>query len=96
MSVKPQTKLMKLVCKRAALMRAPYHNPPWTTHQISHVHKKEKNVYKVKQTSKTINKIKKVTQQTSLPIEKVRMIEQYNFLHVKYLLIDYNCCISFP
>ncbi|CAF2938540.1 unnamed protein product, partial [Rotaria sp. Silwood2] len=95
MSVKPQTKLMKLVCKRAALMDEPYRQPPWTTHQMSHVNKKESNVHKVKQTFKSINKIKKITQQTLLTTEKVRMIEQYNFLHAKYLLIDNNCFMFF-
>jgi hypothetical protein len=75
MSVKPQTKLMKFVCKQAALMREPYHNPPWTTHQINNVHKKETNVKKLNQTSKSINKIKRITPKTSSPNEKVRMIE---------------------
>jgi hypothetical protein len=95
MTDKIQSKLMKLVCKQAALMREPYRNPPLTTHQINNVHKKGINVKKLNQTSKCNNKIKKMTQKTSSPIEKVRTIEQYNFLHVKCLLIDYNCFISF-
>lgn len=94
MSVKPQTKLMKLVCKRARLMREPYLNPPWMTQKINHVHEKETNVKKINQTSKLTKKTKKLTQKSSSPIEKVRMIKGYNFLQVKYLLIDYNCFIS--
>ncbi len=62
MSVEPQTELMKLVCKQAALMREPYRNPPLTTHQINNVHKKEINVKKLNQTSKSKNKIKRMTQ----------------------------------
>jgi len=60
MTDKPQTKLMKLVCERAVLMREPYRNPPLTTHQINNVHKKEINVKKLNQTSKSNNKIKKL------------------------------------
>lgn len=31
MARQKQTKLMKMICKRAAAMRAPYHQAPWTS-----------------------------------------------------------------
>ncbi|CAF1474051.1 unnamed protein product [Adineta steineri] len=71
MSAKPLTKWMKLVCKRAQFQREQYRQPPWTSHQMSHVNKKETNVHRVKQKSNKINKIQKVNQQMSFPNEKL-------------------------
>ena len=56
---KSQTKLMQLVAKRAAAMREPFRNSPWTD-QMSHTNKKPLVVNKSKQISqsKTKSKIK--------------------------------------
>ncbi|CAF1440209.1 unnamed protein product [Adineta steineri] len=69
-SAKPLTKLVKLVCKRAQFHREQYRQPPWTSHQMSHVNKTETNVHRIEQKSKKINKVQKVNQQMSFPNEK--------------------------
>ncbi|CAF1485679.1 unnamed protein product [Adineta ricciae] len=63
MSIKQQTKMMKMVCRQAALMRAPYHSPPWLRHAANNVEKKEKIS---SQTSKSMNKKKKLKQHHQL------------------------------
>ncbi len=54
---KSQTKLMKLVTKRAAVMREPFRNSAWTN-QISHTKKKPLAVNKSKQISQPKEKSK--------------------------------------
>jgi len=53
---KSQTKLMKLVTKRAAAMREPFRNSAWTN-QISHTKKKPLVVNKSKQICQSKKKI---------------------------------------
>jgi hypothetical protein len=90
-----QTKLFKLVCKQVALMREPYRNSRWTTNQINQTNKKVPSVHKMKQRSQSDNTVKRIVRQTSSSIKKVCMIEEYIFLYIKHLLIDYYCSISF-
>ncbi|CAF0919450.1 unnamed protein product [Adineta ricciae] len=65
MFIKPQTKMMRMVCKQASSMREPYRNPPWLTHAGSNVDRQEKNVKKETQTPKSINKKTSKIQATS-------------------------------
>jgi hypothetical protein len=57
MTSKSQTKLLKLVCKRAELLRAPYRVSSWAT-KIS---QKDKKSSIIKQTQKKIPSIKSST-----------------------------------
>ncbi len=91
-----ETKLFKLVCKRAASMRERYRSSHWTTNQIKKGNIKKTSVNETKQKSESIGKIKKyVRQSSSSSIEKVCIVERYTSLYLKHLLTDYYCSISF-
>jgi hypothetical protein len=90
-----ETKLFKLVCKRATSMRERYRSSHWTTNQIKKENIKKTSVNKTKQKSESIGEIKKYVRQSSSSIEKVCIIEGYTSLYLQHLLTDYYCSISF-
>jgi hypothetical protein len=81
---KPQTKLMQLVCKRAALMRECYRGSSCDTDKKVQTNKNVSicSINKTKQTSQFNNKVKRNVPHASFSIEKVCMNEGYISLHV--------------
>ncbi|CAF1440425.1 unnamed protein product [Adineta steineri] len=65
MSDRPQTMLMKLVFKRAPVMREPYRGSHWTIIETSKINKKESSVHKRKEKAESLNKTNKIVQKTS-------------------------------
>ena len=58
-----QTKLIKMVCQRAHLMRVPFRQSPWTSHPSTRIEKKKTTTTKkqsvsVKKTSEQLRSLK--------------------------------------
>ena len=74
-----QTKLFKLVCKQAALMREPYRHSSCATNPMKQQTETEPTAYRTIQVCQMSSKIKGIMDQKSLSTSKVGIYKQYNF-----------------
>lgn len=74
MSGQSETKLLKLVCKQAVLIREPYRHSPWSQNYTSQTNKKDLNVQKKpKQAFQSGTVMKKKNCSKTIIINKKRM-----------------------
>ena len=93
MTGKSKPKLLKIVCKRAELMRAPYRDSAWTTSKISQTNKK-KLLFVNKTEEKYRSNVAKLNfEKKCSSIQKVCIIQKY-ILHLRILLTNYYYSIS--
>ena len=82
---KSQTKLLKMVCKRAGLMRAPFHGSSWPS-KISQTHKKKSLSVQTTDEKHRSNVVKSNAKKICSSVQKVCNIETY----ILYLRILFN------
>ena len=97
MTGKSKTALLKIVCKRTELMRAPYRGSSWTKSKISQTDKKKK-MKKLLFVNKTEEKYqsnvtKSNVEKTGSSIQKVSIVKKY-ILHSGILLTNDYYSIS--
>ena len=86
MTNKTQPKLLKTVCKRAELMRAPFNSSSWPIKITQTNNKKSLSLKKTEQKYRS-NLVKLNVEIYSSAIEKVCIFERY-ILHIRLLIIE--------
>lgn len=90
-----QTKLFKLVCKRAALMTEPYRKSLCATNRLKQQTEKESTTCRTIQVYQISSKIKGIVYKKPSSISKVCTHEQYNFSTCKSHSSEWYDFISF-
>jgi hypothetical protein len=88
MTGKSKPKLLKIVCKRAQLMRTPYRDSSWTTNQISQTNKKKSLFVNKTEEKYRSNVVKLNFEKKCSSIQKVCIIQKF-ILHLRILSTNY-------
>lgn len=95
MTGKSKPPLLKIVCKRAALMRAPFRGSSCTAIKISQTDKKKRKLLSVNKTEEKYksNVAKSNIEKKGLSVQKVSIIKKY-ILHLRILFTNDYYLIS--